>query len=413
MTELAAAPAGQREPTDLSWAAARLASYQAGTAAMLAEVTLPLWECEGGTLAGGLRATCDLPLFPAAAVDGYAVRGAGPWRLAGRVLAGEMASPLTRDGSAVVIATGAMVPAGTTAVLRSEDSMVTGSLVRGSPRPKREWRQTGEEARQGEVLVPGGMPVSPAVIGLAAASGHDALRIRPRPRAVVVVFGAELLTSGRPAAGRIRDALGPQLPGWLRRLGATMTTPAVIGPVGDTRDACLAALGQARAAGADIILTTGGTMRGPVDELRGALRELGALYLVDTVQVRPGSPMLLTILENPAGGSTLLAGLPGNPQAAIIALLTLAAPALAGLTGRSLPDLPAIELGAAIPGRGARTHLALVCRGPDGCGYPVAHGGPAMLRGLAQAAGFAVIAPRQTADPGDLVPFVPLPLSAG
>jgi molybdopterin molybdotransferase len=123
--------------------------------------------------------------------------------------------------------------------------------------------------------------------------------------------------------------------------------------------------------------------------------------------------MLLATLASLAGGGTLLAGLPGNPQSAIIALLTLVAPALAGLAGRNLPDLPAIELGGPIPGRGKRTHLALVTRGPDGCGYPLAHAGSAMLRGLAQAAGFAVIASRQAADSGDFGPFVPLPLSAG
>ena len=81
--------------------------------------------------------------------------------------------------------------------------------------------------------------------------------------------------------------------------------------------------------------------------------------------------MLLTTVEDPAGRSTLLAGLPGSPQSAIIALLTLVAPALAGLTGRDLPRLPAIELGAPIPGRAAHTCLALVSRGPDDCAYPV------------------------------------------
>jgi molybdopterin biosynthesis enzyme len=54
-----------------------------------------------------------------------------------------------------------------------------------------------EEASQGGLLVPDGAPVTPAVIGLAAATGHDAMRVRPRPRAAVVVFGAELLSSAR------------------------------------------------------------------------------------------------------------------------------------------------------------------------------------------------------------------------
>ena len=55
MTEMAAAPSRQEQPAGLSWAAARLTAHRAGRAAMLAEVTLPLWECDGGTVAGELR----------------------------------------------------------------------------------------------------------------------------------------------------------------------------------------------------------------------------------------------------------------------------------------------------------------------------------------------------------------------
>lgn len=61
---------------------------------------------------------------------------------------------------------------------------------------------------------------------------------------------------------------------------------------------------------------------------------------------------------------------------------------------------------------GARTRLALVRRGHDGCGYPPSHTASAMLRGLARAAGFAVIAPHQAATAGDCVAFLPLPVSA-
>jgi molybdopterin biosynthesis enzyme len=149
----------------LSWTAARLAAHQAGISAMLADVTLPLPDCDGTTLAADLLAACDPPSFPASAVD-------------------------------------------------------------GTPRPAREWRPSGEEARQDDLLVPDGAPVTPAVIGLAAATGHDALRVRPRPRAAVVVFGAESLTAGRPTAGGIRDSLGPQLPGWLRRARPTWSIPS-------------------------------------------------------------------------------------------------------------------------------------------------------------------------------------------
>ena len=88
-----------------------------------------------------------------------------------------------------------------------------------------------------------------------------------------------------------------------------------------------------------------------------------------------------------------MAGLPGNPQSAIVALITLVVPLLAGLTGRAEPGLTTVTLGDDVPGRGEHTHLALVRLDADGLARPLAHVGSAMLRGLAAADGFAVIAP--------------------
>ena len=88
-------------------------------------------------------------------------------------------------------------------------------------------------------------------------------------------------------------------------------------------------------------------MHGPVDHLHPALEALGADYVVNTVAVRPGFPMLLARLAGPDGRVRFVAGLPGNPQSAIVALVSLVAPLLAGLPG------PA-DAGAAAghPGRG-------------------------------------------------------------
>jgi molybdopterin molybdotransferase len=156
-------------------------------------------------------------------------------------------------------------------------------------------------------------------------------------------------------------------------------------------------------------------MHGPVDHLHPALAELGAEYVVNTVAVRPGFPMLLAQIagsskENPR----FLVGLPGNPQSAVVALMSLVAPLLAGLHGRPEPRLPQVTLGSPVPGRGDYTHLALVRVDPaDGLAYPLRHAGSAMLRGLAQAAGFAVIRPGANGAAGDRVSLVPLPLQDG
>jgi molybdopterin molybdotransferase len=402
---VAATSSGPTGP--LPWDQARVAAHAAGLAAMVAAGPVPLAEADGSTLAVPLVTRTDLPAFPTSSVDGWATRGPGPWRIVGQVLAGTPAEPLTRDGTCVEIATGAMVPTGTEQIVRIEDSTTADGRVSGTARAQPEWREPGEEAHTGEELFPAGTPVTPGLIGVAASCGYDTVRVRRAPRAAVLVFGDELLTEGPPGRGRVRDALGPSVPAWLRRLGAAAT--GFTGPVQDTLDAHVAALRQALAGGADLICTTGGTMRGPVDHLHPALHEVGAAYVVNTVEVRPGFPMLLATAPRPDGGTALIGGLPGNPQSAIVALVSLVAPALAGMTGRVLPQPTRIRLGGPVPGRGGYTHLALV----DRHGRALPHAGSAMLRGLAGALGFAVIPPGGNGSPGDEVDLVPLPLLEG
>ncbi|MFC4149289.1 molybdopterin molybdotransferase MoeA [Micromonospora mangrovi] len=413
-TETAAAAAPVATPPPAGWEEARSRVYAVGLAAALPAVNRGLADADGHTLAEPLTTRSDLPAFPTSSVDGWAVRGNGPWRVVGRVLAGNTPAPLAADGITVEIATGAMVPEGADAILRIEDSTRTAEgLVAGTPRPAPEWRMPGEEAYAGEELVPAGTPVDPALIGLAASCGLDSLRVRRQPRAALLVFGDELLTSGPPAAGRVRDALGPAVPAWLRRYGCAVRPADVVGPVADTLPAHVAALRGALAT-ADLVCTTGGTMHGPVDHLHPTLEALGADYVVNTVAVRPGFPMLLARLAGADGRVRFVAGLPGNPQSAIVALVSLVAPLLAGLQGRPMPVLPQATLAEPVPGRGDYTHLALVrLDRAAGTAHPVRHVGSAMLRGLAGADGFAVIRPGTSGEVGARVPVVPLPLLPG
>ncbi|MGW4498210.1 molybdopterin molybdotransferase MoeA [Micromonospora sp. NPDC004336] len=413
-TETAPAAEPVVAPPPAGWEEARSRVYAVGLAAALPAVSRPLAEIDGHTLAEPLTTRTDLPAFPTSSVDGWAVRGTGPWRPVGRVLAGSTPAPMTDDGTTVEIATGAMVPEGATAVLRVEESRRTpDGLVEGTPRPAPEWREPGEEAYAGEELAPAGTPVDPALIGLAASCGHDSLRVRRQPRAALLVFGDELLTAGPPAAGRVRDALGPAVPAWLRRYGCQVRPSDVVGPVADTLPAHVAAL-RAALATADLVCTTGGTMHGPVDHLHPTLEALGADYVVNTVAVRPGFPMLLARLVDADGRVRFVAGLPGNPQSAVVALVSLVAPLLAGLSGRPMPVLPHATLAEPVRGRGSYTHLALVrLDRAAGTAHPVRHVGSAMLRGLAGADGFAVIRPGTSGEPGDRVPVVPLPLLPG
>ncbi|MEV7356061.1 molybdopterin molybdotransferase MoeA [Kitasatospora sp. NPDC091276] len=394
-------------PGVLSWAQAREAARRAGLRPLPA-VGLPLAEALGRTLAEPLTALTDLPAFDTSAMDGWAVAGPGPWRVAGRVLAGRAASAPLADGAAVEIATGAQLPPGATAVLRREHGRTDGTLLHDcghqSLTTGQDVRPRGQECRRGEALLPGGALVGPAVLGLAAACGHDRLAVRRRPVVELLVLGDELLASGVPGPGLVRDALGPLLPPWLRAAGAEVAeVRSVRDDFGLLRDAL-------RHSTADIVVTTGGTAAGPVDFLHRALAEAGARLLVDGVAVRPGHPMLLAELPSagparsglpgggPAGlpgglpGGRHLVGLPGNPLAAVAGTVTLALPLLHARSGRSAVTPALAPTAVGLPGHPVDTRLLPVRRTADGV-VPLAFDGPAMLRGLARAEALAVVPP--------------------
>ncbi|KDN84126.1 molybdopterin biosynthesis protein [Kitasatospora cheerisanensis KCTC 2395] len=375
---------------------------RAGGGGPLPVERVPLAAAAGRTLAEPLVALTDLPAFDTSAMDGWAVAGPGPWRLSGRVLAGRRSGPLA-DGAAVEIATGAELPPGATGVLRREHGrsaeLPDGAFqLHGEVGPGQDVRPRGQECGRGEELLPAGLPVTPAVLGLAAAAGHDLLAVHRRPTVELLLLGDELLTSGRPGPGLVRDALGPLLPPWLAAAGAELIgSRHVRDDFGLLRDAI-------RHSPADLVLTTGGTAAGPVDHLHAALDATGGHRLVDGVAVRPGHPMLLAALP----GGRHLVGLPGNPLAAVAGVVTLALPLLHALSGRAAEAAgPAGALAAALPGHPADTRLHPVRRTAAGL-VPLPHDGPAMLRGLARAEALAVVPPGGLAA-GERAEVLPLP----
>ncbi|MFF2864314.1 molybdopterin molybdotransferase MoeA [Streptomyces rubiginosohelvolus] len=382
-------------PPPPSWDRARAVAARAGRGRPPATIRLALDRALGHVLAEALGALTDLPSFDTSAMDGWAVAGPGPWAFeAGAgLLAGRGPAAALPDGTAVRIATGARVPPETTAVIRSEHAHV--DEARGLLHARRpvvtgqDIRPRGQECRSGEQLVPAGTVVTPAVLGLAAAAGYDALPVVPRPRVDILVLGDELLNAGLPHDGLIRDALGPMLGPWLRALGAEVSGARRLG---DDAEALRAAL---TSSDADLIVTTGGTAAGPVDHVHPVLDALGAELLVDGVAVRPGHPMLLARLSP---GGPYLVGLPGNPLAAVSGLLTLAEPLLAGIAGRPAQDPYRALVHAEVHGHPHDTRLVPVVHRPGRAGgrdhvAPLRYNGPAMLRGIAAADGLAVVPP--------------------
>ena len=347
-------------------------------------------------------ALVDLPTYTTSSMDGWAVSENGPWRIVGDVKAGQPFLDALKDGTAIRIATGAVIPQGTFGVLRWENAESIDNYVYGEVTENLDIRPVGEECLKGEVLLSAGAKLGPAQIGLLAASGYDAVEVRTKPKVALLLLGDELQLNGIPHDGKVRDSLGPQLPGWLDRLGAQVISMEY---VIDELESVVRAIRFA-SEHADIVITTGGTADGPRDHIHAALKSLGGTLLVDKVRARPGHPMLLATTASDNRTVPLL-GLPGNPQSAIVGLMTLGAPVIDTFLGVERLPLQAVTTTSEISAPKDFTRLVLGDL-KDGRFQMGEHLGSAMLRGLAQSTGFGVANAGTTPD-GGTVRWLPLP----
>lgn len=352
-----------------SWPDARRAASTA--APSMPPVEVPLAQARGRSLAGPLWSLTPLPSFDSAAMDGWAVRGAGPWRQVGRVLAGAPSLPPLRDGQAVEVATGSQVPAGCEGVLPYEGGVLVGRDLIGEPPAGRHVRWTGEECAPQTALLPSGTVMTPAAVALAAAAGHDTLVVQGRPRVTALVTGDELLGSGLSGGGRVRDAIGPLL--------AAQLDLADLRHLPDDPEVLRRAIERADS---DVVITSGASSVGRADFLPVVLRDLRAELLVDGVAVQPGHPQVLARLVD----GRLLVGLPGNPLAALCALVTVVSPLLGPVAETDVHLTEPLA-------RHRSSYRLVPVRVHGDRARPTGFGGSAMLRGAALADGFAAVGP--------------------
>jgi molybdopterin molybdotransferase len=377
------------------WEQARSQAYESWKRLPSEKVLIS--SCVDRTLATDALALVELPTYPTSAMDGYAVCGKGPWKIVGEVKAGAPMKGSLKEGTAVKIATGAVIPDKTFGIIRWEVATVDGENLSGDVKEGQDIRPAGLESKKGEVLAAAGTILNPGVIGLLAAAGYDSLDVVRAPKATIILLGDEIVLDGLPHDGLVRDALGPQLPGWLQRLGVEVIATEYIS---DELNLVVDAFAKA-AKSSDIIFTTGGTADGPRDHIHAAIAELKGELIVDRVKVRPGHPMLLAHITN-----VPLVGLPGNPQSAIVALLTLGQPVIDALMGRKEVELNQIVTGDDIDVPEGFTRLVLG-NVVDGWFEMGEYLGSAMLRGLAHSTGFAVA--DKSMEEGEMIAWLPLP----
>jgi len=295
---------------------------------------IPIAQGAGRTLAADLTARRTQPPFPASAMDGYAVRAAdvatvpARLRLIGTSAAGHGFSGTVGPGEAVRIFTGAPVPEGADAILIQENAEAEGQTVnaREPVAAGRFLRRAGLDFREGETLVRAGDTLDARRLALAASAGYAVLPVRRKPRVAVLATGDELVRPGEPAAwDQIVASNGLALGALSLESGAEVID---LGIVTDDLGALRAAVGRARSAGADLLITLGGASVGDHDLVQAALGAEGLELGFWRVALRPGKPLMHGRL-----GPMLVIGLPGNPVSSIVCGLLFVVPAIRALLG--------------------------------------------------------------------------------
>lgn len=287
---------------------------------------IPVAQASGRYLAVDLNARRTQPRADLSAMDGFAVAGAGPWRVAGESRAGADFGGTLAHGEAVRISTGAALPMGADRILMIEDALVDGDRLASTgdiPAEGRHIRRRGFDFAEGSALLEAGTHLGPAQIALALAGGNDTAIVGKRPRLAILDGGDELLAS---ATERLPPSNAQMLAALCSGLAGSITVPP---PIPDRLEAVRLAIAGADA---DIVVTTGGASVGAYDLIRPALEAEG--YALDfwRVAVRPGKPLLVAHRDG-----QIVLGLPGNPVSAFVTGVLFFLPLLRAWAGAKNP----------------------------------------------------------------------------
>lgn len=302
----------------------------------LGRETVPLVDALGRVTAVEVASPVDLPLFRNSQMDGFAVHQADlstipvTLPIVGEVAARPGSPAPLAPGTAVRIMTGAVVPEGATAIVPVEDTIVQADDVQGDSvtigrgRSEGEFvRDRGSDAHAGDTLLSAGTRLGSRHLAVLAAAGIATVEVTTRPRVAVITTGAELIAAGQsPAPGQIFDANSIALAAAITASGAVLASSQ---RVVDDPAAMLDALHEA-AAGADLIVTSGGISMGDYEVVREALAPLGAT--IGHIAMQPGGPQATAVFEG-----VPVVCFPGNPVSTQISFEVFLAPLLRARAG--------------------------------------------------------------------------------
>lgn len=370
----------------------------------------PLMQAIGRVLAEDIYSPLDLPPMANSAMDGYAVLGkdiggAGKetpvqLKVIGLVAAGQISNQQVTHGIAIRIMTGAPIPEGADTVVpfeetdevqrrRASQTLDQIAILAGLP-PGSNVRPSGEDVRNGELVLEAGTPIRAAEVGVLASLGLNSARFIRRPVVSILATGDELSPAGKPLnPGKIYDSNSFSVAASVLAAGGI---PRLLGVAQDNLEDLHAKLREAD--GSDLVITSAGVSKGDYDIVKDVLTARGEINFW-SVRMRPAKPLAFGVITSADGKQMPLLGLPGNPVSAIVAFEMFARPAIRRMMGLRRLERPRVEgvlTGPIHNYDGRRVYARVEVSRKDGVYYanPAGPQGSNILTSMSRANGLAV-----------------------
>ncbi|WGI17982.1 molybdopterin biosynthesis protein [Methanonatronarchaeum sp. AMET-Sl] len=297
--------------------------------------TTPIHKAGGHTLSTDIQSPIDVPPFDRSAMDGYAVKAEDTYgaeednpkklKKTGSINAGEKPKQTLKQGEAIEIATGAVMPSGANAVVMIEhtDQQNNTINIRKPVYPEQNVMHAGTDITAGEKILKKDKTLTPREIGLLAATGHETIETKKGPITAIISTGDEITTPDKKLKpGQIYDVNQNTIYSAVKEAGGQ---PKKIGVLPDNEKQIKQTLKKA-ANQSDLILTSGSTSAGHTDILYRILEDK---LLFHGLKIKPGKPTFAAKINE-----TPIIGLPGYPTSSLTIFKALIEPILQEKTGK-------------------------------------------------------------------------------
>ncbi|SHH29693.1 molybdopterin molybdochelatase [Thermosyntropha lipolytica DSM 11003] len=274
-------------------------------------------EAQGRILSQAVFARLSAPHYPAAAMDGIAVKAVSTFG------ATENNPVMLQPGKDYIeVDTGDYVPRNFDAVIMIEEvNFIDGQAQIIKPAvPWQHIRSIGEDITAGDMICPAFTEIGPEEIGSLLTAAVNKVKVVKRPLVAIIPTGTELVNYGgyNMAPGEIIESNSQVLGNLCKKWGADYIRRPI---VPDDKDQLLQAIENIKDQ-ADMIVICSGSSAGKEDYTAEVVNKAGKL-LVHGIAIRPGKPAILGIIDNKP-----VIGVPGYPVSAHLIFNIFAKPVI-------------------------------------------------------------------------------------